>query len=259
MNDPTEFMFGLKKIMELLPQIENDLLVEDKDRLSQVWKDDDIRVLHIQKLRETFRLPFVVCFSNNKDYLPQWVMYGDKGRGVSLGFDIQDYYRVITYKGKRIIDMTNISDGKLRAIRVSYKRISIGHFFKNCVSLFYREYLKKIKDNESGLSKEELKISTLSTIAYYLSSIIKHKAYSYEAESRILYSITNSNDIKFKTNRQGLPIPYMEIGIETNRLKKIIVGPCCDFESTKMLLQTRLRQLGLEKVKIIQSKIPYRA
>jgi hypothetical protein len=258
MNDPTEFKYGFKQIIEILPKIEDELLVENKDRLSRVWNDDDIREMHLQMMCRTFRLPFVVCFSNNRDHLPQWGMYGDKGRGVSLGFDIQDYYRIIRLGSNVFLDMTNNDEIKLRAIRVSYKHISNRHSFVTAIKLFYKKYLTQISDIEDEKTKCNLKLDTLSLIAYFLSSLIKHKAYSYEAESRVLYPCLSSSDVMFKMNSRGQLTPYIDVGIEKKRLKKIIVGPCCDYDSTKLMLEAKLNQIGLNHIKILRSEIPYR-
>ena len=259
MNDPFELTYGIKQVMSLLPEIENKFFVENKDRLSHVLKNEEFRNEYLKILSKSYYLPFVVCFCNNRDYLPQWEMYGDKGKGVSIGFDIQDYYRYITHKSGRIIDMTHFDDGKLRAIKVSYKQISRNHFFISALKLYYHFYLKGINGIYEEEAKWKQKLATLTNIAFYLSSLIKHKAYSYELESRIIYPCSRIEDIKFKTNSENKLVPYVEVGIETERFKKIVIGPCCDYDNTKFMLETRLKQLGLEHVKILQSKIPFRA
>lgn len=259
MNDTKEFYYGFYQVMKLIPQIENELFVENNERLSHFWNNDELRYEHLEMLSKNFRLPFVVCFCNSRDSLPQWGMYGDRGKGLSLGFDLQDYYRIVNYKGTPTLDMTHIDDGKLRAIRLSYKNISKRHLFKNAVYLHYQYYLKRIKDIKNGEEKCKFKWQVLTEIAFHLSPLIKHKAYAYELESRIIYPCNRMEDIKFKTNSANQLIPYAEVGIETERFKKIVIGPSCEFESTKIMLETKIKQLGLEHVKILQSKIPFRA
>lgn len=258
MNDPEEFKYGMNKIINLLPQYENKYLVENKDRLSHVWNNDELRTAHFKMLKENFRLPFVICFCNNRDYLPQWGMYGNQGKGVSLGFDLQDYYQIKEIDGKKILCMTDIEDGKLRAIKVSYKHLSNRHFFMIAVGLYYQHYLDRIKNTEDKEMKWKIKWATLTNIAFYLFPLIKHKAYSYELESRIIYPFIRKEDVKFKINSANKLVPYVEVGIETERFRKIVIGPCCDFENTKIILETRLKQLGLEHVKILKSQIPFR-
>lgn len=259
MNDTREFHYGFNQLLKLIPQIENELFVENKERLSHFWNNDELRNAYLKMLNENFCLPFVVCFCNSRDYLPQWGMYGDKGKGVSLGFDLQDYYRKVNYNGITTLDMTHIDDRKLRAIRISYKQISQRHFFKNAVYLHYRNYLKQINDIDNEEEKCKFKWQVLTEIAFHLSPLIKHKAYAYEQESRIIYRCPELNDVKFKIDSFSRLKPYVEVGIERERFKKIVIGPCCDFENTKLILETRLKQLDLAHVMILQSKIPFRA
>ena len=185
-------------------------------------------------------------------------MYGNHGKGLSLGFDIQNYYRVTMNNGKKVLDMTNFLDNQLRAIRVSYKSISLRHQFVSALNLFYHDYKLKI-EQEKDIGRREVIIGqTLNAIVFLLSSLIKHKAYSYESETRILYLCNSINEIKYKTDSMGNIVPYMNIGIELSRLKKIVLGPRCDFVSAKFMLDTLFQQLGVKRIPIINSKIPFR-
>lgn len=259
MNDPTEFKYGFNFVHKLLEPIENELLVQGDDRLSLFWKTDYIREKQIDMLTKTFQLPFVVCFSNHKDFLPQWVMYGDNGKGVSLGFDVQNFYKVHKTKdGQKLIDLTNYDSNELYALRVSYKSICNKHLFNTALSLMYKNYLKKIEKCIDKEAKCKLQLKTLNSIAFYLSALIKHKAYAYESETRILLPRSSYNDVLFKTNGKGQVIPYIHIAINLKRLKKIVIGPCCDFDTTKTMIEVRLKQLGHNDVKVLKSHIPYR-
>lgn len=258
MNDPLELKYGFRKVMEILPSIENRLQIHKDDRLSQIIASEEVIENFIKHLNDHFKLPFVVCFSNHKDYLPQWEMYGNHGKGLSLGLDIQNYYKVTMNDGKKVLDMTHFFDNQLRAIRVSYKSISKRHLFISALNLFYSDYKIKIEQEKDIDRRNILKVQTLNTIVFLLSSLIKHKAYSYESETRILYPCKCINDIKYKTNSMGNIVPYMNIGIELSRLRKIVVGPRCDFVSAKLMLDTLFHQLGIKHIQIVKSKIPYR-
>lgn len=258
MNDPLELKYGFRKVMEILPSIETELQIHNDNRLSHILASEEVRGNFIKQLNDKFKLPFVICFSNHKDYLPQWEMYGNHGKGLSLGFDIQNYYRVTMNNGKKVLDMTNFLDNQLRAIRVSYKSISLRHQFVSALNLFYHDYKLKI-EQEKDIDRREVIIGqTLNAIVFLLSSLIKHKAYSYESETRILYPCNSINEIKYKTDSMGNIVPYMNIGIELSRLKKIVLGPRCDFVSAKLMLDTLFHQLGIKHIQIVKSKIPYR-
>lgn len=258
MNDPSEFAYGLNMVHQLLTPIENELLVHKDDRLSRIWDENELKEKHIAMLSDTFSLPFVICFSNRRDFLPQWITYGDNGMGVSLGFRIQDYCRIIKTGKNNYIDLTGYDNNRLYALRISYKKISHKHAFKNSLRGLYEEYINKIRDINDIETKCSIQLDYLHSIAFYLSALIKHEAYSYEDETRILFPRSKIDNVRFRTNAKGQIIPYIKIGIETNRLKKVIIGPLCDFEPTKLMINTRLRQLGINDVKIIKSQIPFR-
>jgi len=94
-------------------------------------------------------------------------------------------------------------------------------------------------------------------IISYASALIKHPAYSYENEYRITRRTEISN-VKIKTNSKGQAVAYIEVEIPIEDLKHIIIGPCCDYDSTKLILKTKMKQLGMDKVKISKSEVPYR-
>lgn len=258
MNDPAEFKYGFNMVHHLLNHIENELFVQKDDRLSTIWNTDDIREMHIDMLSETFQLPFVISFSNQKDFLPQWLTYGDDGRGVSLGFQIQDYCRIIKNGKYTFVDWTKYDEKQIHALRVSYKRISNKFVYNGVLKNMYKQYLDKICNINEQEKKYSIQLDYLHTIAFYLSALVKHKAYSYENETRILFPRSKLSDVQFRTNTKGQIVPYIKIGIETNRLKKIVLGPCCDFDSTKLMIETRLRQLNISRVRILKSQIPFR-
>lgn len=257
MNDPTEFRYGFGKVMDLLPSIENNLSVSNENRLSKSLSAKTVKDDFLNQLTDNFRLPFVICFSNHKDFLPQWKMYGDHCHGISLGFDIQNYYKVYNDNGKKLLDMTHYDDDEIRALRVSYKRVSKRHRLVMSIELLYKNYIQDIPGKDSS-EVEKLKWHYLYNMAFYLSALIKHKSYSYESETRILYPCSRRSDIKFKQNSQGSIIPYTNVLIDAERLKKIVIGPLCDFQATKLMIETRLFQLGVRNVKILKSAIPFR-
>ena len=258
MNDPTEFKYGLDMVHSLLLPIENELCVQNEICLSRIWDDREIREQHIDMFGEMFLLPFVVCFSNHKDFLPQWITYGDNGKGVSLGFKIQDYCLIIKNGDYTTIDLTEFDEKQFHAIRVSYKRVSNKHVYNCILRQMYKQYMGKISTIDAPNKIMTIQLDYLREIAFILSALIKHKAYSYEDETRLLVPLSKMDGVKFRTNNKGQIIPYIKIGIETNRLKRIVLGPCCDFESTKVMIETRLRQAEISNVKVLKSQIPFR-
>lgn len=92
------------------------------------------------------------------------------------------------------------------------------------------------------------------------SALIKNKSYSYEEESRLLFERLGIKDVKFRADTNKNIIPYIVVDVPVKKLKEIVIGPRCDFKSTKMILNTRFKQLGImiNDECIIHSEVPFR-
>ena len=285
MNDPTEFIIGFNKLWKLLPQIEDDYYdlikndvnhfqislktLDEKFRLSRIWnvegqEKSEKKVIHdyINLMHKSFRLPFVISFSCQKDFLPMWSTYGDKGYGVALGIDIQSYYiRKKDENGKTLFDFTNYNEAEPHSLLVSYESISTSHSLALYAKSLIRSYLLKIQDFIDEDNKiEKAKKETIYNTFTISSALIKNKVYSYEEESRLVCNCNDYREVKFKMNSHKEVTPYIYVNIPVSKLKEIVLGPCCNEESTTLMLTTRLKQLGIELPKnaISKSCIPYR-
>lgn len=67
LNDPKEVLFGKQLADEILKKVSDDPTLKSNIKLEEY---------------------FVSSFSENKDYLPMWSMYGKGGIGLSVGFDV---------------------------------------------------------------------------------------------------------------------------------------------------------------------------
>ena len=285
MNDPTEFYHGFEKLWKLLPEIEdalykrirenpnnyqiNTTCLDDQYRLSNIWKRKyNINVMkewipeYVNMLHEIFETPFVVSFSCQKDFLPMWSTYGDSGKGVALGIEVQSYYiKTKLPDGKYVIDFTKNDPTELHSLLVTYKNVTIQHplsfYFQTCLCK-YLASIPLISDNPESLEKAQMDV--LDKMFIIASALIKNKSYSYEEESRLLYERWRISDVKFRTDASKNIIPYILVGIPIDKLKEIIIGPRCDFKFTKMIIKTRLTQLGVKfnDENIIQSGVPFR-
>lgn len=90
----------------------------------------------------------------------------------------------------------------------------------------------------------------------YCQEAPKYKHFKYEAEKE--HRIVKIGEMsKFRKGEDGLPIPYIEVGIPLSYLQKIIIGPCKasnnNVKRVKALLHTKLLDIPVEN-----SIIPYR-
>ncbi len=255
MNDPTEFKYGFEKVWELLPKIEEKEGVLPVFRISNLWrgerKETEIECNNkiIDEMHNEFSSPFVICFSKKSDFLPMWSTYGNNGEGLSVGLDIKDYYLVA--KREEIGKSYKFYTG---AVEVCYDDISMDNPIAQYIeNVLYKRYLSQVTMTKlSELKKEYLK-----EIMSYASTLIKHPAYSYEEEYRLSKRV-DTEQIKFKTNSKGKPIAYIEVKIPKNCIKHIVIGPRCDYDSVKLILDTKMKQLGLDELHFSKSGIPYR-
>lgn len=283
MNDPTEFIHGFKQLWAILPKIENDLYnlirnkshsynieeiyLDKKYRLSNMWNSMNgsnrgwIKA-YVETIRRTYDSPFVVSFSCHDDFLPMWSTYGDNGNGTAIGIEIQDYYiKTKRDDGTFLYDFTRIDENELRSIMVSYEQVTIDHLLAKFARINIGNYLRTIPEpdinNETLLC---LQMKALDNIVKLASALIKNKAYKYEAESRLISYKEDIRDVNFKISPTKKVLPYIKIGIPMSKLKKIVIGPCCNYNEVKLALKTRFVQLGipLKDEDIIKSKVPYR-
>lgn len=266
MNDPTEIEYGLNEISKCFADIEKTLHLNITEyQLSKLWdKDpritpDEWRHIFYERSKKYSRHPYIVSYSHCRESLPMWRMYGDNGKGVSLGFDVRIYLEEIPeINGIRQIDMTDVDFKKPYSIDVEYGSVPNNSHPYYFAYALYRQYwlsVKGEKDREKILDRQ---LETISEMLHKAAPFVKHDAYKYEKESRIIADAKGIDDVKYKSSSSGQVIPYIEIKLPLSDLKEVIVGPCCDYDLTENIIRNRLMQLGIEDVTITKSDVPYR-
>ena len=259
LNDKSELLLGFKKFWRLLPTIEKELEIDKKEyRLSSLSNNGDFNGLPqiiYNRLINSQHIPFVISFSNDKDSLPMWSLYGNSGYGVALGFNIQFN---ISKNQSRFFDMTKFDPSRPCSVRVSYGGLTKNSIIYNYVKLLYSMYYNRIngiKDEKKIIKKQ---IELVEDIGITASVLLKHQSFSFEKESRYYCKVYDDNLIKFRINSKGNIIPYTEVKIPISMLKKIVIGPCRDINNINDIISFRLKQKKLGNIKIVNSNIPFR-
>ena len=259
LNDSSEFYYGVKEFRRLLPNIENTIgPIDESIKLSKIFADQDkyyngkFNKLFCELLMQFNKTPFVVSTSSLGDNIPMWSMYGDSGRGVSIGLDIANLYKKkVDSEGKPLLEYTSL---KLHPIKVR-SQLSL----KNpAVAIIKNEYKKYIQGVRALANQEEISTycsQALCFMSSYLAATIKHPAFSYEKEWRIAQEVGNEREILYKCNSQGKIIPYIEIKIPKEKLKKIIIGPKNDLQ-VKQILERMLYNHNQIHCKVKASRCP---
>lgn len=268
MNDPKEMYAGYDFFKKIMPQYELDNNIPVKYRLSSLLNDKeveqkcrnkyvirDIRDVLVEKYAP---IPYVTCFSERRDYLPMWSLYGKGGTGVCLIFNIE-----------KIVDYTCANDNKCKLGNVVYGSCPDQNF-RTLFELLYNDYIDEMKDKNTILKDD--KVDALDFMCEFLSPFIKYKDYKYEKEWRLIYEVCeqafspfmNTSQIRNKFNdlmkeRDTLiPIkPFITNNLDVNCLHGVIMGPCVNYEVMKPVIKRELNEAGLE-LKISKSRIPYR-
>ena len=191
--------------------------------------------------------PYIISFSECWDSLPMWNTYGNKSKGIAIGFNKEKLSQIEEYK------------------------------FEKCVyeSKEYEQYLtENIKQIHSCLHIDSYSISFSSGFDnnllkqhYKFLPILKNKSYNYEDEYRLIIpsKVVEKKELKFQTS-DSLLKPYKEISIPFEYVTEIILGPLINLEKLKTALFFLLKQknkiISLDKehgkIHLRKSNIPFR-
>lgn len=254
MNDPTEMQTGFDVILKRLPQIEDEMNVEEEKRISRIvtnyhvlgWTEQEKEQFFREKSFNPNLAPFVISFSKDKESIPMWYMYGKGGHGINLHLDENE---LNSTQGLLIVDVNYHED----IVNSPYKKT-----FANVIKSQYDDYLRGINGKESDLGFFSEKLETLRIICLMLSPFFKNRLYEYENESRAIFYFP-SQIIKYRYSSNGFLIPYIEIPIPLKAFKAVGLGPCSDHT----LLEQRIRleldaSIPNNNIEIYHSDVPLR-
>lgn len=260
MNDPTEFEFGIEVCLPFIKEIEEEDGVPEDEKIYPILSETEDLSQHWGVLgAQHFELrgvvsPYIISFSQARDSLHMWNMYGQNGNGLALCFDIDRVRRNRTYYiFDTCIYMPKVSSSIDKRIRVQ---------LKERVRICYMDILKKYRSLVTCMATKEddrmLRTALFATFLFAeVASFVKNRAYADECEYRMLAD--GACEPLFR-ERNGEIIPYMESQVPFKALTNIIVGPTRDFERTRNSILLLLGQKGISwsPDKIIKSNVPYR-
>lgn len=266
MNDSTEFIYGLQEFCRILPALEKTMGDIDEDMKLSTFFDNLEQSIQsgwnksfTDILLEDHITPFVISTSSDGDSVPMWAMYGDDGHGVALGIDVANCYMPVKLPDGMIVhDMTDGFLKKTHAFKI-VQHLSLEHPSIQYSKIIYNKYLGKAKGitNEEELTR--LKIRTLYHMSLLPACLVKHPAFQFEKEWRIVCEPTSFNNIQYKINSKGNLTPYIKVPIQRSFLRKVVLGPCCEKAFQKSMIKRLLSNHQLSNCKVVTSKVPYRS
>ena len=83
----------------------------------------------------------------------------------------------------------------------------------------------------------------------------KKGCYEYEKEIRLTRQVLDTPEYRISEN---FIVPYVDNVYPKEIIKKIIIGPCNDYDRSTKSLQGWLLKIGMDHVKVFYSMLPYR-
>lgn len=177
---------------------------------------------------------FILSLSKQRDFLPMWSMYAQNGNGVM--FEVSN-----------LASLCFESSFSMTDCEYSLENIDLDSELKLC------ERYKNSDDKFiQKLGQSWMKM---------LPAIIKHPAYKYEDEARLIFNKLNNEEVIFR-ERKGILIPCVKRTFDKSFIKSITLGPILmeQKEKAKESLQMFLYQNKYGDLidKIHFSSVPYK-
>lgn len=234
LNDFEEFSIGKKVIRKSIDYHRDELIKKNPGKLT-----NSLMYLFYNSLASlteknaNSREYYITSFTKKRDYIRQWMSYGNKNSSYSIAFDKSEFLQEISI------------NNEIRKNKLQYT--------VNDVSYSHREILEELNFNHLfALIKEEggeqKIIDLIDKIDSKICSI-KHENFSDEDEVRAIAKTIESNSIcankKFRT-QSGVITPYTEIPFPKNLIKEIIIGPNNNKECAELGVRKLLKLHGIE-------------
>lgn len=199
--------------------------------LGELTGADETKIKQISEYKKRYDNPYLSSLSENQDDLHMWNCYGDDGRGIAVG--IQNLDKIVNDFFLNFHVSSHLNKCLYWDAKTVKKNKKLWDLIKNTDNFDIDFWQKKeISD---------------------ISNIIKHPCYKYEKEHRIVIlngenDFFKNKDIIYHSNEDAF-----YINVPLSDVKKIIVGPCVNYESVKIIFSPYFPYTDF-----IKSKIPYR-
>lgn len=204
--------------------------------------------LELQVATNGNETPYGVCLSVNRDLAQNWNEYGDKSRGIALGFS-DELLTGIPH------DLPHPSTDLNHAIgwnQVYYDRDDLA---KQFIPIF----IDMLKNDPTALGW----LSVRTTLKHY-SAFIKNPCFQDEREVRIVYYPFKEHDVHTTSEVSSLisePFPHCTLPwLKSNgvcALKEIIIGTNCEHTNSEILDLLHKGNINYD-INIVKSEYPYK-
>lgn len=240
LNDYIELKHGYKVLMELLKEEERDR--DERYRLSNIHNEIKMEGMTDEKvynfiLDNSFimeRIPYVISFSFMPEQIPLWSMYGGKGKGVCLCFDLNEILEFSRQEMQGLSFVPIVYN--IDTIQSEYKKM-----IKDTIIIELDNYYNNVKEITDSEQIWYKKLSVIRVMCTVLSPYFKHLSFEFENEYRLVKYCGPTENVECRVNSNGYIIPYVKIKVPFNSLKKITIGPCADYKLDSSIIHSYMK------------------
>ncbi len=256
MNDPQEREYGIKKMWEVLKDVEDELLIPSKKRITELDREELDKFIFVRNTdKNSLTNMYSVSFSKSFDSLPMWEMYGQNGNGICLGFDLKKLQ--VFLESQKMEPLHEIKYGigenidNPQTVREEMKS------WKEYVRYVYEKIVHSIEEKHI-FNDLDTAINNYIALLNFIPGNTKHPAYKYEDEYR-LYCREINRKVFFR-DRNGSLLPYVEVELPVSALKIITIGPTADKNRQVMSVAKLMKEkdIDINQITFCSSDIPYR-
>lgn len=253
-------------------------------------------ILSLRQFQEADK--FISCFSKKGDLLGQWRSYADDGKGICIGFKLEELKRIFSKLSTIEGSINNISYlNENMSVEAILKKFNEENIFSSVLEESFAPILEDINDEferdffismlgsdffkivtEKYLSdKEKEMLRKIKEICkkYNTSTFFKHSGFEEEKEVRILIKKIKESEEKEKTRiskndfrinqKNDDFIEYIKLIFSEEDFKsivsEIVIGPNNNIDEIylkKFLENQKILKKNEQTIEIKKSKIPYK-
>ncbi len=252
MNDHVEMKHGYNVLIDILKEEEKN--TDKYLRLSNICHEISMSDMTDKQIPSFIRdnsfimerLPYAISFSYMPEQIPLWSMYADNGKGVCLCFDLNEIAKYSALSFVPIIYDYNSTEDDYKKLLKDVILAEISDF---------KNRIKYVTDREKIWYE---KISSLRVICTLISPYFKHPSFEFENEYRLI-KYAGRDNAEYRKSPNGTIIPFIRIKVPFKALKKVIIGPCANYQLNSNIVHTYMKYVDPQHlVKIEPSLVPYR-
>lgn len=225
LNDEHEFQHALDLIKDIMSNVKIDR-GQDGYQVSRQY----IAAIEeeLSKLDEhTVDSIFTTSFTKELVLLSQWRGYCHDNNGFCIAMDLDKVYKSVS---------ASYHDAHL--LECVYDKSRKEEDLRNLLNSKYVDYSSSVNNVEKATVISDL-VSDITLMA----SCYKHPSFSEEQEKRIVVLLKDSelSRVDFRQGTFSL-IPYIELNVDRDHIKEVVIGPCSNKKLSKRSLQAFLHK-----------------